>query len=141
MADTQALSVRQPWAWAIVSGFKDVENRPRRTNFRGRLLIHAGLELDPRGFQFLWEMGLNKALPDTLFTGGLVGMVEVVDCTKRYESDWAVPAHWQWVLAKPREFRSLLPCAGRLGMFYPEVSERALGQARRHAIGHRRRKF
>jgi hypothetical protein len=139
MADMQALSVRQPWAWAVVAGYKDVENRPRRTNFRGPLLIHAGVELDPDGFRFLWEMGLYRALPDDLLQGGLVGMVEVVDCTRSYESEWAFPGQWHWVLAKPREFKNVLPCSGHLGMFYPEVSERALGQARRHSIGHRRR--
>ena len=42
-AELPALSVRQPWAWLIVSGLKDVENRPRRTHYRGSLLIHAGL--------------------------------------------------------------------------------------------------
>jgi hypothetical protein len=41
-----ALSVRQPWAWLIVNGLKDIENRPRRTLHRGPLLIHAGLNLD-----------------------------------------------------------------------------------------------
>ena len=34
----KALSVRQPWAWAIVEGLKPVENRKRRTTYRGALL-------------------------------------------------------------------------------------------------------
>ncbi len=38
----QALSVRQPWAWLIVAGYKDVENRGWATKYRGRILIHAG---------------------------------------------------------------------------------------------------
>ncbi|MDQ3956521.1 MAG: ASCH domain-containing protein [Actinomycetota bacterium] len=139
MSEMKALSVKQPWAWTIAAGYKNVENRSRRTNFRGGLLIHAGAELDPAGFQFLWEMGLYKALPADLPRGGLVGMVEVVDCVRGYESEWALPGQWHWVLAHPREFRNVLPCPGRLGMFYPEVSERALGQARRHSIGHRKR--
>ena len=37
-----ALSIRQPWAWLIVNGHKDIENRDWPTNFRGRLLVHAG---------------------------------------------------------------------------------------------------
>jgi hypothetical protein len=141
MAETRALTVKQPWAWAIVAGYKDVENRPRRTNFRGPLLVHAGVGLDPVGFHFLWEIGLYKALPADLPQGGLVGMVEVVDCIKSYESEWAVPGHWHWILGRPREFRNVLPCQGHLGMFYPDVSERALGQARRHSISHRQRRY
>ena len=39
----KALTVRQPWAWAIVHAGKRIENRTRRTNFRGRFYIHAGL--------------------------------------------------------------------------------------------------
>ncbi len=36
------LSIRQPWAWLVVSGTKDVENRTWTTQYRGWLLIHAG---------------------------------------------------------------------------------------------------
>lgn len=37
----KALSIRQPWAWLILHGGKDIENRSWNTNFRGRFLIHA----------------------------------------------------------------------------------------------------
>ena len=37
----KALSIRQPWAWLIVHGRKDIENRSWRTKFRGRFLVHA----------------------------------------------------------------------------------------------------
>jgi hypothetical protein len=44
----KALSIRQPWADAILAGHgmtnpnvaKRVENRSKRTHFRGRFLIH-----------------------------------------------------------------------------------------------------
>ncbi len=36
------LSIRQPWAWLIVNGYKDIENRTWSTRFRGKVLIHAG---------------------------------------------------------------------------------------------------
>ena len=31
-----ALSIRQPWAWLIVNGYKDIENRDWKTHYRGR---------------------------------------------------------------------------------------------------------
>jgi hypothetical protein len=37
----KVLSVRQPWAMAIVLGLKDIENRTRGTSHRGRFLVHA----------------------------------------------------------------------------------------------------
>jgi len=40
-AGFRCLSVCQPWAWAIVRGFKTIENRGRSTNYRGWLGIHA----------------------------------------------------------------------------------------------------
>ena len=43
----RVLTVRQPWAWAIVHGGKDVENRVRSLGpYRGPVAIHAGLALD-----------------------------------------------------------------------------------------------
>lgn len=43
----RAITVRQPWAWAIVHGGKDVENRSRNIagSYRGPVAIHAGLAL------------------------------------------------------------------------------------------------
>lgn len=41
----KAITVRQPWAWAIMHGGKDVENRSRNiaVGYRGPVVIHAGL--------------------------------------------------------------------------------------------------
>ena len=49
MSDTlRVLTVRQPWAWAIIHGGKDVENRTRNIAgaYRGPVAIHAGLAVD-----------------------------------------------------------------------------------------------
>lgn len=42
----RVLTVRQPWAWAIIHGGKDVENRTRNIagDYRGPVAIHAGKE-------------------------------------------------------------------------------------------------
>jgi|LSPZ01.1.fsa_nt_gi hypothetical protein len=37
----KTLSVNQPYATLICAGVKDVENRDWKTNYRGKLLIHA----------------------------------------------------------------------------------------------------
>lgn len=49
----QALTIHQPWAWAIASGIKLVENRDWLPNWRllkpgDELAIHAGLQLPQR---------------------------------------------------------------------------------------------
>ena len=79
-----ALSIRQPWAWLIVHGFKDIENRDWPTNFRGRLLVHAGQTMARRYYdetcEELLRMGLlpaNMPAYEDLPRGGFVGwMVE-----------------------------------------------------------------
>lgn len=44
---TRALTLWQPWAWLVASGFKPIENRPRgfsHKSFRGDFWIHAAQE-------------------------------------------------------------------------------------------------
>jgi hypothetical protein len=43
----RALTIRQPWAWLIVHGHKDLENRTWCTSYRGPLLIHAAGTMAP----------------------------------------------------------------------------------------------
>lgn len=37
----KVLSVRQPWAWLLVNGYKTIESRTWSLNYRGRLWIQA----------------------------------------------------------------------------------------------------
>jgi hypothetical protein len=139
MEEVRALTLKQPWAWAAIQGYKDVENRSWTTSHRGLLLIHAGRRFDPDGFQFLWELGLHTALPMDLPLGRLIGSVHLEDVVTGSPSKWAARGAWHWVLSKPREFRTPILCRGGQKLFFPAVNARALGQARRQAIRHRRR--
>lgn len=42
----KALTIKQPWAWAILRAGKNVENRTWGTVYRGPLLIHSSLKID-----------------------------------------------------------------------------------------------
>jgi hypothetical protein len=114
----KALSVRQPWAWLIVAGYKDVENRSWRTDYRGRLLIHASQTADK------WAMGAYQEqaeeygydLPDEYPTGAIVGSVELVDCVEQYDSEW-FEGPIGWILDKPEAFASPIPAKGKLGLW------------------------
>jgi hypothetical protein len=44
----KALTVKQPWAWAIFNG-KNIENRTQLWSYRGPLAIHAGMRWSERG--------------------------------------------------------------------------------------------
>lgn len=122
------ISIRQPWAEAIVAGLKDVENRSWRTHVRGPVLIHAGgkrlaseLEdyLDLKAERGITEKTGRRWLDVDL--GGIVGMAEIVDCVQLVDgenhlnSPWAT-GPWCWVLRNARRLR-FFPCPGRLGFF------------------------
>ena len=54
-----ALSVRQPWAWAIIHAGKDIENRSWATKFRGRVLIHASKGMTQEEFAGRFGFSVN----------------------------------------------------------------------------------
>lgn len=109
-----ALSIRQPWAWAILFAGKDIENRSWSTKFRGRVLIHTGGKIDKDGIEFLSE-DMNIALPQSYLIGGIVGMVDIVDCVKKSDSKWFF-GEYGFVLKNP-SFLPFMPCKGQLNFF------------------------
>jgi hypothetical protein len=122
-----ALSIRQPWAWLIVNGHKDIENRSRNlANFLGPILIHAGQSCDPAEdyyacLQFLRARGLGHlinilpTLPD-LERGGLVGLATIIGHgnMQMVSSWWTGPYSYVLADARPLPFQ---PCRGQLGFF------------------------
>ncbi|MCU1677701.1 MAG: hypothetical protein JWM93_2459 [Frankiales bacterium] len=139
---TRALTVRQPWAWAIFFG-KDVENRSRRTHYRGPLLIHAGLAWDETAF---YPIGHGWVAPRANCPLGVIlGTVDVVGChddawcwtPDGFCSPWAqgdggTGDTFHWELANPRPLPTPIPCKGRLGLWTPpaDVLEQMPGGAR-----------
>lgn len=119
-----ALSIQQPWAWAIIHAGKDVENRTWSTNVRGRFLVHAGRKFDWEGARWLdaRQHIFNFPVPirdliarGEFLHGGIIGSIELVDCVQRYHSPWFYGPHG-FVLRdpEPRPFRAF---PGRLGFF------------------------
>lgn len=106
------LSIKQPWAWLIVNGHKDIENRGWKTELRGRILIHAGKKHD--GSPAAWDWP-GIARPDHLDYGGIVGEAEIVDCVTASASPW-FQGPYGFVIrnARPLPFR---PFRGQLGFF------------------------
>lgn len=120
-----ALSIRQPWAWLILHGGKDIENRDWSTKFRGRVLIHASKGMTRDEWESAWihahstgaspkalEAGLTR---DNIQRGGVVGSVEIVDCVERSSSHWFV-GRYGFVLRDPVPLK-FTPFKGRLGFF------------------------
>lgn len=132
----RALTVQQPWAWAIIHGGKNVENRTQPWAYRGPLAIHAGARLSDRGIHDVRVASALRAaghIPDDrmgepgwidrnlgplvayvpLIFGAVVGLVDLVD------------VHWQNSACDPA-------VCGRWG----EASYREYGGRRRINIVH-----
>src|SRR6266550_8409557 len=121
MADPKILTVRHPWAWAIIHGGKDIENRSWPVDYRGPVIIHAGRAFDDEGFDIVHE--LCDEVPDHdrfwMSRGKIIGQVDIVDCVKDYSSLWAESGNWNWVLANPVPAAHSLLVTGRLGLKNP----------------------
>ncbi len=118
------LSVRQPWAWLIVNGYKDVENRLRQVYFRGRIFIHASKNFDEEGAAVICgrHSWVVPRLPAKYEMGGLIGSALLVDCTtKNTGSEW-FEGPYGLILRDSRPM-PYVGCSGRLGLFKVEVAE------------------
>jgi hypothetical protein len=137
----RVLTVRQPWAWAIVYGGKDVENRIRNVAgaYRGPIAIHAGLSYDNEAsWSAGWE-SLHAAITaegsppwDAPWVGGgaIIGVVDLVAVHDPLDplfsttvaaaatrcSPWAEPNAFHLVLANPRPLLDPIPFRGALGL-------------------------
>ena len=111
-----ALSIRQPWAWLIVEGYKDIENRSWPTRFRGKFLVHAGKRFDSEGYEWVRKkFRIAMPEPNEFERGGIVGVAEIVDCVTKHRSRWFA-GEYGFVLRNARPLR-FIPMLGKLGFF------------------------
>ena len=120
----KALSIRQPWADAIIWHGKDVENRSWPTRYRGPVLIHAAKawgKAERADLAFVEDMTATK-LEDTdrPLLGGIIGRAEIVDCVEAMDSRWFF-GPYGFVL-RNAEALPFQPCRGALGFFTPSIT-------------------
>ncbi len=137
----KVLSVQQPWATLIVTGIKDVENRVRRSHYRGPLLIHASQKVDQWGLEdvlnVLREDGDEEgiAVLSHAPTGSIVGQVDMVDCVSSHPSEW-FDGPFGYVLENAVLFDQPIPMKGKLGIYdLPEELEDVVATAIAQALG------
>lgn len=116
----KAISIKQPWAYLICSGIKDVENRNWKCpqKYIGqRILIHASAKPTVKGnciscwmtedqYKFITlNISSGKRLNDICFlehySSAIIGSVKIVDCVVNHPSVWAEKGVFNWVLSEP----------------------------------------
>jgi hypothetical protein len=134
------LTVRQPWAWAIIHGGKDVENRVRNLagDYRGPVAIHVAKRADDDFYEnpahaFLPQKPSTGIWPWPTYTapywselGNIIGVVDLVDVhhadwcwdegDKPQCSIWAESEGYHLKLANPRPLAVSIPFTGALGL-------------------------
>ena len=129
----KALSIRQPWAWLIVNGYKDVENRTWSTRHRGWFLVHAGKSFDRAGYEWVLQRfpHIKMPLPGEFELGGIVGKAFLTGSygpdtvgASALSSPWYMGSHaFALEKASPLTF---IPAKGLLNFFkilYPRTSD------------------
>lgn len=111
------LTLRQPWAWLVVFGGKNVENRSWGTEYRGPILIHAGKEMTRAEYRKAHEYALRYdiEIPDAeaLDFGGVVGIADLVDIVSPQSIDPKTLARRRWHM-RPEDAPSGKPQFGWL---------------------------
>lgn len=113
----KVISIRQPWAYAILHLGKDIENRDRKTFFRGRFLIHAGKTFDQIGYEWLCTEGTRSRLavippPQYYELGGIVGSAVLRDVVRASQSPWFF-GPYGYVLQGAKSC-AFIPCRGQV---------------------------
>ena len=147
----KALSLWQPWASAIVCGWKRIETRHWATEYRGLLAIHAaktrrGLKdyralLD--GYGLVSPAGIphfgHDELEDLPF-GKIVAVVRLVDCVpterlmdtdlrylpsraEQFYGDYG-PGRYGWILEDASPLPEPIPYKGTQGLFEIDTEKR-----------------
>jgi hypothetical protein len=118
----KALTIKQPWAWAIIHAGKDMENRSWLTRYRGELAIHAGARMHD---YTKMPRGVRAPEDDELVFSAIIGIVEVVDSVEKSRSKWFM-GPCGLVFRNARSLEKPVPCTGKLGLWNvpPEIERR-----------------
>lgn len=98
----KAITLKQPWAYLVCSGVKDIENRTWKCpekHIGKRVLIHASKT--SYRFDNFYDSPLSNdqllALPDIIqyptIHSAIIGCVRIVDCVINHPSIWAEKTH------------------------------------------------
>lgn len=120
----KAISIRQPWAWAILHAGKRVENRTRELpgKYVGvDLLLHTGKATDEAARAACAAvLGYDPPSFGDLPLGAVVGIVRFDGQTFDVSDPWAEPGLQHWIIDRVHALpEPVLGVRGMLGFFEP----------------------
>lgn len=126
----KALTIKEPWASLIINGYKKYEFRSWKTNYRGKILIHAGMSIEKDMLEKI------KAYNIEITKGAIIGEAEIIDCILVDEEfdkelrniDNIVYGNnhlnnYAWKLENIKKYDKPIPIKGKLGLWNYEVKK------------------
>ena len=125
----KVLTIKQPWTSLIIEGYKRYEFRGQKTNYRGKILIHAGMNIEKDMLKRFENYNLN------CITGAIIGEAELVDCIlvdKKLNDElisidkvvYGKSNHvekYAWKLKNIKKYKEPIYIKGKLGLWNYEV--------------------
>jgi len=121
----KAISIQQPWAWAILHAGKDIENRTWSTTYRGEVAVHATRMQD----QWQLPTGVMRPTEQDLVLRAVIGVVEIADVVVRGSSKWFI-GPFGFLLRNPKPLAKPVHCPGnqRIWELPPSVARAVSAQ-------------
>ncbi len=121
----KALTIKEPWATLIIDGYKKYEFRSWKTNYRGKILIHAGLSIEKDMLERFKDYNLS------CMCGYIIGEATLVDCIKVDDSfnDYLLRLDpivygrnnhvqtYAWKLENVKKYEKPIKIKGKLGLW------------------------
>ena len=131
MIIVKALTIREPWASLIVNGYKEYEFRSWKTNYRGKILIHAGIGSDKEYLDRFKEYDLEYG------KGEIIGEAELIDCIKVSDEFQKVlnnknrlvygsnnyDQKYAWKLINIKKYDKRIPVKGKLSLWEYDIND------------------
>lgn len=128
----KVLTIKEPWASLIIEGYKNYEFRSWKTNYRGKILIHAGLNIEKNNLVKFKDYDIN------IQKGKIIGEAMLTDCVKVTEdfqkellkkdkivygqSDHAID--YAWKLENVIKYEEPISVKGKLGLWNYEFAKK-----------------
>lgn len=121
----KVLTIKEPWASLIINGYKKYEFRSWKTNYRGKIYIHAGLTLEKNMISRFEDYNLDYG------KGEIIGEAVITDCIKiddefnnnlikQNKLVYGNHGHvgiYAWKLENIIKYERRIPCKGSLGLW------------------------
>lgn len=126
----KVLSIQEPYATLIAEGYKKIETRSWKTNYRGDILIHASVSkkylksiTDSKVIELLQNIELNygKIICKATLTDCVEMTMDFIKEIKNDSQEYSLGIYekgrYAWILTNIEPLTEKLPVKGKLGLW------------------------